>query len=522
MRRPWPSCRRRRARASRAGVLWKASAVMLAKSARRGRQRSRVAASMWVALGLLLSACGGGSDDGASSPSSSAVSLEQPSSHALALKPGNKRRAHAYDRKGVTAIVVAPDGNAIGAANSDGRVRVLDASDARDLRVLKGQGGSSASGLIFSPDGRYLVSVGRDSVAQVWNVETGAERFTYRGPGHALRSVAASADGSVIATGGEETRVMVWDGTTGRLKRILGGLTDFVNALSVSPDGRYLASGDADARVLVWEIARGDWSTRCAAMRMKSTQWPSALTASCWSARARTARCSSGTWRPPPGASPGRPTRTGARPRLQPRWRAAGQRSGRRQGGGLGHGHAKCRVGSRGFEHRGQHGRIQRQEGLRRQRGGPCSFVERLPRRGLKACCHTKALALYEWSSANAFAKARCAARDGRRSRDPRSEHRRPVAGQARRGFLLVTLALLWCLARMAPMASPATAQGPGGPSRGSTFPDRRLRQVLRRRSCVPTPEHLRRGRHLATLTPHPRCLRHGAARGGCRSARRR
>lgn len=173
------------------------------------------------------------------------------------LTPVRKKRARAYDRKGVSAIMVSPDGLAIAATNSDGRVRVLDAAGGSAKRALKAQGGAPAAAVLFSPDGRNLVTAGRDSVVEVWSAETGARRFALHGHEHPLRTVAASADGLVIATGGEETRVMLWDGSTGRLKQVLGGHTDFVNSVSVSRDGRLLASGDAAARILVWEIATG-------------------------------------------------------------------------------------------------------------------------------------------------------------------------------------------------------------------------------------------------------------------------
>lgn len=223
------------------------------------RPRRMVTALLGVSLSLSLGGCGGGSDEGVSGSSSlaseSAASTTQPRQSVQA--PGHKRRALSFGRQGITAIVVARDGAGIGVANADGKVRLLDATGARETRLLRAPGGAAAAGLIFSADGRYLVTVGRDSVAQAWSVETGQLRFTLRGHEHALRAVAASADGSVIATGGEETRVMLWDGTTGRLMRVLRGHTDFVNALSVSSDGQMLASGDADARILLWDISTG-------------------------------------------------------------------------------------------------------------------------------------------------------------------------------------------------------------------------------------------------------------------------
>jgi len=200
---------------------------------------------------VLLSACGGGADE----------SVEPVSRTALAASSAQpqppKHRALPYDRKGITVLVVAPHGNGIGVANSDGSVRLLDPTGTREVRVFEAENAAAAVGLSFSGDGRHLVGVGRDSVARVWNVATGARLFTLRGHEHPLRSIAASADGAWIATSGEETRILVWDGVTGRLKRILNGHTDFVNALSMSPNGRLLASGDAAARVLIWEVATG-------------------------------------------------------------------------------------------------------------------------------------------------------------------------------------------------------------------------------------------------------------------------
>ena len=44
---------------------------------------------------------------------------------------------------------------------------------------------------MFSGDSENLVSVGRDSVAQVWRVQTGERRFSLQGHEHPLRGLAA-------------------------------------------------------------------------------------------------------------------------------------------------------------------------------------------------------------------------------------------------------------------------------------------------------------------------------------------
>ena len=220
--------------------------------------------ALCLSVSALVAACGGGSDDRRSEPQAGAV--EQPAASGAQMHradadkdgdsvPPQRRKARTYDKKGVTALIVAPNGNAVAMATGDGKLSILDPDSSLETRVLKGMGGSVAAGLVFSGDSENLVSVGRDSVAQVWRVQTGERRFALQGHEHPLRGVAASADGLIIATGGEETRVMIWNGATGRLKQVLGGSADFINALAMTPDGRLLAGAGADARVLVWDVA---------------------------------------------------------------------------------------------------------------------------------------------------------------------------------------------------------------------------------------------------------------------------
>ncbi len=193
-----------------------------------------------------VAGCGGGSDEGPQAVADGGVSQQVASRHALP-----------YKRVGITAIVASPDGKAVAVAHSDGRVSLLDASGRAEVRQLTASGTRVAAGLVFSADSHYLVSVARDSSAQVFDVESGTSRMTLHGHENPLRAVSASADSSLVATGGEETRIMLWDGGTGQLKRVLNGPTDFVNSVSVSRDGQWVASGDASARVLVWNAVTG-------------------------------------------------------------------------------------------------------------------------------------------------------------------------------------------------------------------------------------------------------------------------
>ncbi len=222
------------------------------------RRRRLLAWSVGIPLTAWLAGCGGGSDD------SAVEAREAPTARALGEVPPSrerpakfKRRARAYAGHGVTAMAIAADGSALAVAHADGRVRLMDGAAAQERKVIKRRGGTPVVGLVFSGDGRYLVTVGRDSLAEFWSVESGQRRWVLHGHEHGLRAVAANADGSAVATAGDETRVMVWDGNSGKLKRILGGHTDFVNTVAFSSVGDLIASGDANARIMVWPVAKG-------------------------------------------------------------------------------------------------------------------------------------------------------------------------------------------------------------------------------------------------------------------------
>ncbi|HWW77143.1 MAG TPA: WD40 repeat domain-containing protein, partial [Pyrinomonadaceae bacterium] len=122
--------------------------------------------------------------------------------------------------------------------------------------------------VVFTADGRQLVSGGDDKVIRVWDVAAGKTVRTIRGqlgPGAegTIYALALSPDNKYLAVGGifpgapdEGFAIRLHDFESGRVIDLLKGHEMKVNALAFSADGRRLVSGSDDKRVLVWDVSQ--------------------------------------------------------------------------------------------------------------------------------------------------------------------------------------------------------------------------------------------------------------------------
>ena len=95
-------------------------------------------------------------------------------------------------------------------------------------------------GAAFSPDGRFAAH-GHDQVIKVWDVPTGQDRLELIGHTAAVRSLAFSPNGKLLISGGSDGAVRIWNLQAGKelASLIALGREDFV---AVTPDQYYRAS----------------------------------------------------------------------------------------------------------------------------------------------------------------------------------------------------------------------------------------------------------------------------------------
>jgi WD40 repeat protein/serine/threonine protein kinase len=137
-------------------------------------------------------------------------------------------------------------------------IKIWDLESGRELQTVRGPPQNVWS-LAFSPDGRQLAlgtmlpNKGGLGEVRVWDVETGRLHATLEGSG----PVAFKPDGAQLATASVGSQIKVWDLRSSRLTGTLIGSQGWVPCLAYSPDGRFLASGGEDQVVRLWDARTG-------------------------------------------------------------------------------------------------------------------------------------------------------------------------------------------------------------------------------------------------------------------------
>ncbi|MGH7222403.1 MAG: WD40 repeat domain-containing protein, partial [Gemmataceae bacterium] len=207
--------------------------------------------------------------------------------------------------KDLRHFVPSPDESLLAFANPDGSIHLWDAATGKEQRVLKGHERFLYK-IMFSPDGRRLISNGSDQSIRVWDVASGRElhhlhgqaplavspdsrllatadakipnifvydlasgrekkRFALATQGNVLQ-LAFSADSRVLAAAGSPRRsggtgafgaFKVWDIDSGRLLCSQESPKTVLWSVAISPDGRSVATGDSFGALLLWELASG-------------------------------------------------------------------------------------------------------------------------------------------------------------------------------------------------------------------------------------------------------------------------
>ncbi len=137
----------------------------------------------------------------------------------------------------------------------DGSIRFWDTANNWELRAVSLHDGP-VSRVIFSPDGKTIISAGQDGTVKVVEVSSGQVIHDINASDLAINDASLSANGSILATIGDDGVVRVIDITSGEIIRMIGPIDGAAKAVAVTSDGTRVAAA-VGIDIQIWDTNDG-------------------------------------------------------------------------------------------------------------------------------------------------------------------------------------------------------------------------------------------------------------------------
>ncbi len=160
----------------------------------------------------------------------------------------------------VNRVIFSPDGRWLVSATNDNTVKVWHVQSGELQHNLQGHP-SQVKLIAFSPNSEWLATVDSDNFIKLWAMSTGLVRhnFVYQVP---ISSIAFSSNNLWLAVGSLDGQVKLWGLESGWVQHVLyheGGVSSL--AFSNKNGALLLASG-GNRYVNVWNLDSGEWRYR--------------------------------------------------------------------------------------------------------------------------------------------------------------------------------------------------------------------------------------------------------------------
>src|SRR5262249_7428742 len=123
----------------------------------------------------------------------------------------------------VLCLSVSADGTKLAAGGCDRMVYVWDLAGGLAAAKLAQSFENHAdwvTGVVFTPDAKFLLTSSRDKTAKVWNLETKESVLTFPDHQNTVYGIAVKPDGKVGFSVGEDKQLRSWNSTGDQVKQI--------------------------------------------------------------------------------------------------------------------------------------------------------------------------------------------------------------------------------------------------------------------------------------------------------------
>jgi WD40 repeat protein len=153
-------------------------------------------------------------------------------------------------------VIFSPNGRFLASSGRDQIVRLWDTSTWNEVRDFMGHT-ATVHGLSFSKDGTRLASAGEDNTVRIWDVATGRELEALRKEGSGAILVAFRGDDKALVGGCSDGSVKVWETANATVRFVLKGHKSAIRTMSFLGDGPVLATAGYDGEVRFWNTETG-------------------------------------------------------------------------------------------------------------------------------------------------------------------------------------------------------------------------------------------------------------------------